>query len=137
MAIIWAATLIALSSPIINTWAISARSQENLLLSGRIDAEDFDFGYLQFKLGRYGERAAEKLAAAKDHPQADAIATGIERARNASSYWEYHSPTPPPKPTPAPVEPSGPEALDFNPPDNPDKETDPPADDDAQTLDID
>lgn len=91
MAIVWIVVLLGLSSPLFNTWAISAKSQEQLLLSGRIDAAKFDFGYLKFRLGKYGDAALERLEAASAHPQIDTIRAGIARARAALTYWEYQN----------------------------------------------
>lgn len=92
MAIAWIVALIGVSSPIFNGWAISARSQERLLLSGKADALKFDYGYLRFKLGRFGDAALDRLAEASAHPQAAEIRNGVARARKAQSYWEYQNP---------------------------------------------
>jgi hypothetical protein len=125
MAVLWIATLLFISSPLFNSWSVSAKSQEKLLLSGRIAAKDFDFGYLKFSLGRDGEAALARLEAASEHPEAAAIRDGVARARAALSYWEYQhpeltrmeepDPTPSdPTPETAPAQP-GPLDLDFNP----------------------
>ncbi|MFN0023756.1 MAG: hypothetical protein ACKVS5_07645 [Parvularculaceae bacterium] len=93
MAAVWIVVLIAISSPLFNGWAISARSQERLLLSGKIDAAEFDFGYLRFRLGAPGEAALTRIeAAASGRADAASIASGVSRARNALSYWEYQNP---------------------------------------------
>jgi len=92
MSILWIATLLTLSSPFFNSWAISAKSQEELLLSGRIDAKKFDFGYMHFKLGKDGDAALARLEAADAHPQIDIIRAESARARAALSYWEYKNP---------------------------------------------
>lgn len=123
MAIVWTLVLIALASPLAHPWAISARSQETLLLSERIDAEEFDFSYLKFRLGPYGARALDRIEAARDHPQAALIADEIARVRQAANRWEYQNPDrvkTEPAPAAAPETESGPETLDFNPADNPD-----------------
>ncbi|NWG92143.1 MAG: DUF4153 domain-containing protein, partial [Parvularculaceae bacterium] len=87
MAVVWVVALLGVSSPLLNVWAISARSQEALLMSGGIDATKFDFGYLKFKLGAYGAAALDRLEAASNHPQAAEIRAGVARARAALSYW--------------------------------------------------
>ena len=110
MAIVWVVVLIALSSPLLNSWAMSARSQERLLLSGRADAETFDFGYLRFMLGDYGDAALSRLEAA-DHPQAAIIRRETARARAAQTYWEYQHPE-----LLAPATESAAEAADANSP---------------------
>ncbi len=92
MAVVWVVVLLALSSPLFNTWAMSAKSQEQLLLSRKIDAKDFDFGYLRFRLGAEGEAALVRLESAANHPQAAEISAGIARARAAQSYWEFQNP---------------------------------------------
>jgi hypothetical protein len=92
MAVGWIATLVLISSPLLNPWALSAASQQDLLLAQRVKAADFDFGYLRFKLGRYGDAALNNLDSAAEHPQATAIRAGVARARAAQSYWEYQNP---------------------------------------------
>ena len=137
MAITWIAVLFSLATPIANTWAMSAKSQEKLLLSGNISVDDFDFGYLKFELGDYGDQALNRLAENTTHPDALAIRAGVERARAATSSWEYRKATE--KSTeendsavtlPSGEEEPAPESmqLDLNPADNPDR-----ADEDAAT----
>ncbi len=92
MASLWVVVLLALSSPLFNPWSMSAKSQEALLLSRSTGAEDFDYGYLRFRLGRSGEAALARIEQATGHPQAAAISVGVNRARAAQSYWEYQHP---------------------------------------------
>ncbi len=121
MAALWVAVLIVLASPLINPWAISAKSQYALLANGRIAAADFDFGYLRFQLGVYGEKALDKLLTLENHPEAPAIRDGVARAREANSYGLYENPAlaPVPEKTEPETEaqPETPETLPFNPPD--------------------
>lgn len=136
MAVLWIATLLFISSPLFNGWAASAKSQEKLLLSGKISAADFDFGYLKFSLGRYGEAALARLEAASGHREAAAIRDGVARARSALSYWEYQNPeltrpATPETPTDAGIEEAppaqpGPLDLDFSPEGAPDEDAAPP-----------
>ncbi len=127
MAALWVVVLIGISSPLFSSWAISARSQERTLLSGRVPATDFDFGYLKFRLGKPGEAALARIdaAAAGRSDEAD-IRAGVARARSALSYWEYQNPDlvqPQPETDAAfenvepPEEPAqpGPMDLEFNP----------------------
>ncbi len=130
MAALWIAVLILLATPLVNPWAMSANSQYALLASGRIAAADFDFGYLKFNLGKYGDKALNKLLALENHPEAAAIRDGVERARSADSAWLYEHPDFAPE---AEVKTSGPierpETLPLNPAgadtgeDDPDHET--------------
>lgn len=92
MAAVWVVVLIALATPLFNPWALSARSQYQRLADERVTAGEFDFGYLRFELGDHGEQALEKMLALDAHPEAGAIRAGVERARAAKSYWEYHNP---------------------------------------------
>ncbi|WP_375203733.1 DUF4153 domain-containing protein [Hyphococcus sp.] len=118
MAALWVAVLVLIASPVVNPWAMSAKSQYALLAHERIAAEDFDFGYLRFRLGDYGEKALDKLLTLEGHPQAIEIRDGVQRARSAESYWSYKHP----------VELFEPEVLPLNPqgadtgPDTPDEE---------------
>ena len=89
MGALWAIILIGLATPIINPWAISAKSQERLLVEGRIKADDFDYGYLAFELGEAGQKALQRLEGLDEHPEAAAIKAGVDQARTASSYYEY------------------------------------------------
>ncbi|WP_428409918.1 hypothetical protein [Hyphococcus sp.] len=121
MAALWVAVLILLASPLLNPWAISAKSQYAVLANGRVAAADFDFGYLRFKLGAYGEKALDKLLALDNHPEAAAIREGVARARNADTYWYYqYPPAIPEAKEPGESAAAGsetPETLPFNPPD--------------------
>lgn len=120
MAALWVAVLLTLSSPLFDTWKVSAENQEALLLSGKVAPDKFDFGYLKFRLGKEGEAALARLEAVIDHPNAAEIRAGAARARNAQSYWEYQNPdlaTPTPEmgSDSAPEAPPGPMDLELNP----------------------
>ncbi len=92
MAALWVAALILLATPLINPWAISARSQLARIADQRVAAADFDFGYLRFQLGRHGDKALDEMLLLEDHPEAPAIRDGVKRARSARNYWEYRHP---------------------------------------------
>lgn len=89
MAGFWVVVLFLLATPILNPWAMSAQSQYNQIAQQKTAAEEFDFGYLRFKLGRHGDHALDKMLKLTDHPEADAIQSGISRARSAENYWSY------------------------------------------------
>ncbi|MBB5518354.1 DUF4153 domain-containing protein [Amphiplicatus metriothermophilus] len=101
MAGAWALVLILLATPLLDPWAMSAKSQETLLRQSRISPEEFDFGYLRFKLGAHGTRVLERLAAIEDHPEAALIRRGAEKALRAENRWAYENdgraPTPAPR----------------------------------------
>ncbi|WP_425407785.1 hypothetical protein [Hyphococcus sp.] len=91
MAALWVLVLVTLASPLANPWAISAKSQYALIAGERIAIDEFDFGYMRFKLGKYGDRALEKMLTLDDHPEIEAIRAGVKRARSSKNYWEYQN----------------------------------------------
>jgi len=127
MALLWIVVLLGISSPLCSSWAISAKSQERTLLTGKVAAKDFDFGYLKFRLGKPGAKALSRIeAAAAGRPDEADIRAGLARANAALTYWEYQNPElawPAPELEPradettgdeAPAQP-GPLDLQFNP----------------------
>ena len=124
MAVLWIVVLTALATPIFNPWAISAHSQYKLIADQRISASNFDFGYLRFELGKYGDKALDKMLALQDHPEAAAIREGVTRARAAKSKWDYENPERTPTDPAVDLSTddegapnSGPMDLELNPPD--------------------
>lgn len=118
MAGLWVAVLVAISTPLANPWAMSARSQYALLAEERIAAADFDFAYLRFSLGEYGARALDRLEALENHPEIAEIRDRIGDVRNANSAWEYRNPellNGAAEPAPDHEKPDGPETLPLNP----------------------
>lgn len=91
-----AIVMLAMASPLLNPWALSARSQERLLAEGRVSAKDFEFDYLAFSLGTYGDQALMRLAALDTHPEAALIRSEVARVRSASSAARLRFDTVPP-----------------------------------------
>ena len=118
MAGLWVIAFLALATPVADPWRLSAGNQAQRLLTGSVSTEDFDFGYLRFQLGEHGERALDRLRQAEDHPEARALREGVDRARNALSYWEHQRDAAARKAETAPQD--GPMGLELNPSDNPD-----------------
>lgn len=113
MALGWIVALTALATPVVNPWAVSAQSQFDRVANQQVAAEEFDFGYLRFELGRHGDKALDDLLDLTSHPEAVAIRAGVERARSVESYWEYKNPD---AFGPVTVEPDdGPMGLELNP----------------------
>ncbi|MEM8936150.1 MAG: DUF4153 domain-containing protein [Pseudomonadota bacterium] len=110
MAGIWVAVLVLLSTPVFNPWAMSAESQFQRIAQEKESASRFDFGYLKFQLGPYGEDALERMLSLESHPEFPEIRAGVERAQTASNYWEYRdrvraaNPTKDIPPAPFPLE---------------------------------
>ena len=76
-------------TPVLDPMGWSARSQYQRLLSGRVAAEQFDYGYLRFELGRAGTERFEQLALLEAHPEIKAVQAGVARARKVAAYWEW------------------------------------------------
>jgi hypothetical protein len=76
----------ALHTPLLDPLRLSARSQVERLLAGRVDAASFDFAALRFHLGHAGHEALARLEAAKEHPEHAKIVAAIETARGLRAY---------------------------------------------------
>ena len=89
IALILLAALLAVHSPLLDPRRISAASQLQRLLSGRVDSEHFDYDYLRFDLGRAGQEALHQLARLSEHPAATAIQAKAKEAlaRKARYGW--------------------------------------------------
>ena len=119
MAALWVISLLVLSSPVINSWALSAKSQEARLAEEKISAEEFDFGYMQFKLGRYGQSSLARLYQQTAHPEAAKIRAEIDAVRDAENIWDYRNPSPPIPTEENDAAADGPMGLELNPKDAP------------------
>jgi hypothetical protein len=62
--LILAVIVAAMNSPLLDPYRLSANNQAERLLEGRTRPEDFDFLYLRFNLGRYGNYALSRLKSA-------------------------------------------------------------------------
>jgi hypothetical protein len=93
-------TLLVLATPVADPARISVADQLSRLQAGTVKPEDFDFGFLRFRAGRYGTHALEQLAARTEGPQASVITARANRALHAKSDWEIRQPLPQPT-TPA------------------------------------
>lgn len=92
MAALWVIVLIGLASPFANPWAISANSQYARIAENSTPASEFDYGYLRFELGTYGDEALMQMLSLTGHPEYAEIRDGVARARAAKHYWEYKNP---------------------------------------------
>jgi hypothetical protein len=80
--------LLVLATPVADPARISVADQLSRLQAGTVKPEDFDFGFLRFRAGRYGTHALEQLAARTEGPQASVITARANRALHAKSDWE-------------------------------------------------
>ncbi|MBQ9564774.1 MAG: DUF4153 domain-containing protein [Synergistaceae bacterium] len=76
--------LVALmNSPVLDPYRLAANNQVDRLLAGRIAPEDFDYLYMRFSLGRYGNYALTRIGES-GHPRAEAIQKRIAAAMSVS-----------------------------------------------------
>ncbi len=89
-ALILAAIVIAMNSPILDPYRLSANNQVDRLLSGQIDPDSFDFLYLRFNLGRYGNYALSRLQNIEVMPKSDIIHEKLAAAMamDPKEHWE-------------------------------------------------
>ena len=71
----------AMNSPLLDPYRLAANNQAERLLAGQINPEDFDYLYMRFSLGRYGNYALDRLANS-DHPRVNLIRKKISAARD-------------------------------------------------------
>lgn len=60
-------------TPVLNPAKIAVQSQVSRLLSQKVGATSFDYGYLRFEGGQYGDQALKKLQLEKSHPESATI----------------------------------------------------------------
>ena len=88
-ALVLAVIVIAMNSPLLDPYRLSANNQVDRLLEGKTKPENFDFLYLRFNLGRYGNYALNRLNNAKNLSNADTIHKHLTSALtvNAREHW--------------------------------------------------
>jgi hypothetical protein len=82
------AVLIALFSPIADPRRLSVDDQMARLKAGRVTPEAFDYRFLRFDAGRYGERALADLADHPSGPKGAQVAELAKAAQKADSRYE-------------------------------------------------
>jgi uncharacterized protein DUF4153 len=78
------AMLLALLTPIADPARLSVADQVARLESGKIPPGQFDFNFLRFQSGRYGEQTLERLKSKQDGPNAAEIS---QAAGEALRWW--------------------------------------------------
>ncbi len=88
-ALVLSALVVAMNSPILDPYRLAANNQVDRLLGGQITPADFDYLYLRFNLGRYGNYALTRLRDAGGHPQAAAIRRRLDSAMKVDprTHW--------------------------------------------------
>lgn len=79
-AVILCLCLLALISPIADARRIAVNSQMQRLTSQTIASDQFDFAYLRWDAGKYGQDALHLLEAGIAHPERDALASKAKQA---------------------------------------------------------
>lgn len=69
----------AMNSPILDPYRLAANNQADRLLRGQIPPEDFDYLYMRFSLGRYGNYALARIGES-GHPREAAIQRRVSAA---------------------------------------------------------
>ncbi len=69
----------AMNSPILDPYRLAANNQADRLLNGQIKPEDFDYLYMRFSLGRYGNYVLERIGNST-HPRVSLIQKKIAAA---------------------------------------------------------
>ncbi|UCG85889.1 MAG: DUF4153 domain-containing protein [Gemmatimonadota bacterium] len=82
------ACVVAVHTPLLDPLSLSADNQFRRLAQGKVDAQEFDYGFLRFRLGHAGYARLTELEQLSDHPEARLIRERISVAREAESYRE-------------------------------------------------
>ena len=88
-ALVLSVLVVAMNSPLLDPYRLAANNQVDRLLSGQISPADFDYLYLRFSLGRYGNYALDRLRNSRGHPQSAAIQKRIDAAMQVEprAHW--------------------------------------------------
>ena len=70
--------IIALQTPWLDPYRLSADSQVRRLTDGRVSVAEFDFGYLKFQLGHVGREALEELRATAARTQRSDLTAALD-----------------------------------------------------------
>jgi hypothetical protein len=85
-ALILVAMLILINSPVLNPTRIGVQSQVARLLDGKVKADHFEFEYLRFRGGKYGNEALQSMLVNMQHPELNSAAQTVLNAHDQSYY---------------------------------------------------
>jgi hypothetical protein len=85
-ALMLVAMLILINSPVLNPTRIGVQSQVARLLNGEVKIDKFDYEYLRFKGGVYGNDALNEMLINQQHPELKAYAQALLDASDQSYY---------------------------------------------------
>ena len=88
-ALLLALVVAAMNSPLLDPYRLSANNQVDRLLTKRVEPESFDFSYLRFNLGRYGNLALSRLIEIDGVAGADVIRAQVSEAlsQDPKEHW--------------------------------------------------
>ena len=81
------AVVLALHTPLASPQRLAVVDQVSRLKSGQVSPTDFDYVFLRFRSGRYGNEALKELAAGIGGPRSDAVAAEAKAALDAKNLW--------------------------------------------------
>ena len=79
---------LVLHTPLADPWRLSANDQLTRLVDGRTPAETFDYEYLRFDLGTYGERALTELGESDAADTSKVVRQELERVMQSADRWD-------------------------------------------------
>jgi hypothetical protein len=79
-ALLLALIVAAMNSPLLDPYRLSANNQVDRLLAKRVAPENFDFSYLRFSLGRYGNLALSRLMDVENTAVGETIRVQVSEA---------------------------------------------------------
>ncbi|MFN3523446.1 MAG: DUF4153 domain-containing protein [Phenylobacterium sp.] len=88
-----AVILLALMSPLADPRRLSVEDQVRRLNTGRVTPQEFDYAFLKFRAGRWGEAALKDLAARREGPNAAVIAAHAAQALKQENPYDPLPPT--------------------------------------------
>ncbi|MFT6332326.1 MAG: hypothetical protein ACJAW3_000659, partial [Lentimonas sp.] len=89
LSIIVFAVILMINTPALNANKYSAINQYNRLISGKVEADKFDYGYLNYKLGKYGKEYVEKLKSLENHNQIEIIKKRLDLLKTSKFYNKH------------------------------------------------
>jgi len=100
MAALWVVVLIALHTPPLDPWRMTAEDQFARFEAGETSLEDFDFAYARFRLGVHGEEILNRMTNLSGREDLAEIRAEVRKVRSRENEWDYNnldeeaSPTP-------------------------------------------
>jgi hypothetical protein len=86
------AVLLALLSPVANPERLSVANQLARLKAGKVAPAEFDYAYLRFEGGRYGQEALAQLRSSVAGKDAETIRKGVDEAQALQGPWQRRQP---------------------------------------------